>query len=209
MYIHIWAHIFCGNASFRRLLSSNCRDEQVMNWGNVESFGRQTAVPLGNELSTHSFRSPFCSASHHNAKRCQLHQRRKKQRSNNSSSLPLAYPEYLQLGMSGSVWIHLSPLPDELTFQVASSVLHEPIHEGLWKHQRSVSYLSMPAQRAAANHEFCSVYLSLRDQPVVLELVIWYKECSLCTWRVSWVLANQETEYVVTTLVVYDRDPPP
>jgi hypothetical protein len=90
-------------------------------------------------------------------KRCHLHQRRKKPRSDKFSSLPLAYPEseYLQLGMSNAApRISFHQRQANCYFQVASSGLHESIYEGLRRHQRFVSYSSVPAQRAVANHSF-------------------------------------------------------
>jgi hypothetical protein len=94
-------------------------------------------------------------------------------------------------------------------FQAASSGLHESFHEGSWKPQRSVSCPSVPAQYAAANPKFCPVYLSLRDQFGVLELVIWYKDA--LALRLEEELDFDQPGNIVCcfTLVVYDRDPPP
>jgi hypothetical protein len=127
-------------------------------------------------------------------KLCHLHQRRNKPRSNKFSSLPLAYPEYLQLGMSEAApGITFHQCQTNRDFQVASSGLYEPIREGFWNHQRSVSYPSVPAQRAVANHEFCSDYLSLRDRLGVLELVIWYKGMLTLCLRGEFGFDHQET----------------
>ena len=130
---------------------------------------RQTAVPLGNELSTHSFCFPLALPARHNAKVMPSPPATKetkfKQVLESAARIPRIDPEYLQLGMSEAApGITFHQCQTNCDFQVASSVLYELIREEFWKHQRPVSYPSVPAQRAAANHEFCYVYVSLRDQ---------------------------------------------
>jgi len=110
-----------------------------------------------------SFSSLFCQLIA-TRKRCHLRQRRNKSGSDKFSSLPLAYPEHLQLGMSEAVpGIPFHQRQASCCFQVASSGLHGPFRQGLWKHQRSVSCPSVPAQRAAANPEFCCGRSDHRD----------------------------------------------
>lgn len=121
-----------GNVSNVRRLEVWKRDakEQVtcgiiwLNW-----FGKLRYLLETNSRFTH-----FALPAHCTLKRCHLHQRRKNPKSDKFSSLPLAYPEYLQLGVSEAApGTTFHQRQANCHFHVASWGLHEPIREGLWK----------------------------------------------------------------------------